>query len=73
MQVVMVAGKSQIAWGIGAAVLLSNDVFDVKDEEGIVLFVNSAVFAALPCTLPDQFPCWLVHYEGLVSRARALA
>ncbi len=53
MQIVLVAGESQIAWGIGTAVLLSNDVFDVKREEGIILFVDSAVLAALPGTLPD--------------------
>ncbi len=53
MQVILMAGKSQIAWGIRTAMLLSNDVFDVKGKEGIVLFVNPAVFAALSRTLSD--------------------
>lgn len=73
VQVVLVAGKGQIAWGIRTAVLTSDNVFDLEWEERIILLMEPAVFAASPGALPDQFPRRCIHHEETRSRDRALA
>jgi len=73
VQVVLVIGESQVAWGIPDPVLPGDDVFNVKCEERVIVFMAPAVFAALLRAPPNQFSRGRVYHEVVRSRARALA
>src|SRR6516165_645575 len=50
--VAMMAGQSEIIEPVRAAVLLGDDVFDMKAVIRFVVLVQAAVFAAAPSPLP---------------------
>ena len=72
-QVVLVTGEGQVAHCVHASVLLGNDVLDVKREEGIVVFVKTAVLTAAPSAAAHPLPRDEIDHAERASRARALA
>ncbi len=73
MEVVLVAAESQVAGVISTLVLLGDDMLDVKREEGIVVLVQPAVFAAPIGSSPYQFSGGGADHDGFARRARAFA
>ncbi len=72
-QVILVTGEGEIGRGIGAAMLAGDDVLDVEGEEGVVVLVKSAEFAAPLGAPADQLARGRVDHDAGESRARAFA
>lgn len=67
------AGETEGFGIVGAAVLLGNDVFDVKRLVRILVLMKPAVFAAAASTLSDEGSERIVHHSpwGIASSCRA--
>ena len=61
------AGERQVSKVMGAAMLLGNDVLDMKRVLLLVLLAQAAVFAAIARTIPYLKSRRLIHASGSLA------
>jgi hypothetical protein len=72
MEVASIAGPAKVIGGVGPAVLLGCDVFNVVGELAVSL-MEQAVFAALARPCADKLPRGGVHHEAPLGARRRRA